>query len=162
MNSDRASDGWTVSIEAPVGRLVTSFADSMPRWRPEDVNGGADAIVRCWSAHGVPVTMHEPTVFLSVPLDASVEAGGETYRAKPPSNAPSVPEGVEAELGLSAGQSQEPALLLEERRRICSAVGQPRSMRCKAQARVASILITQGFGNPALDRAWPRNGVPWA
>ena len=42
--------------------------------------------------------MHAPELWLSIPHDASVEAGGQTFRAKPPSSARSVPEGVSGEL----------------------------------------------------------------
>ena len=40
----------------------------MPRWRPEDVNRGADDIVARLRAAGVPVEAHAPGNFLSIPL----------------------------------------------------------------------------------------------
>jgi hypothetical protein len=85
-----------ISIEAP-WELVETFS-VMHRWRPEDVNKGADAIGKRLKKLGIPFEMHEPTIFLSVPLDASVKLGGKTFRAKPPSMSPSVPEGLSGQL----------------------------------------------------------------
>lgn len=85
-----------ISLEAP-WELVETFS-VMHRWRPEDVNKGADAIGERLKALGIPFEMHEPTIFLSVPLDASVKLGGKTFRAKPPSMSPSVPDGLSGQL----------------------------------------------------------------
>lgn len=85
-----------ISLEAP-WELVETFS-VMHRWRPEDVNKGADAIGKRLKALGIPFEMHEPTIFLSVPLDASVKLGGKTFRAKPPSMSTSVPEGLAGQL----------------------------------------------------------------
>lgn len=85
-----------ISLEAP-WELVETFS-VMHRWRPEDVNKGADAIGERLKKLGIPFEMHEPTIFLSVPLDASVKLGGKTFRAKPPSMSPSVPEGLSGQL----------------------------------------------------------------
>ncbi|MBV9564244.1 MAG: peptidase M28, partial [Bradyrhizobium sp.] len=78
-----------ISLDEP-WKLVEAFS-TMPRWRPEDVNKGADVIVGRLKALGVPVEVHEPEIYLSIPLSASVEAGGKVFRAKPPSSALSVP-----------------------------------------------------------------------
>src|SRR4051794_35048559 len=86
----------SISLDAPWS-LVEAFA-TMPRWRPEDVNAGADHIASVLERLGVPVTVHEPEIYLSIPLRAEVRVGGETYRAKPPSMSISAPAGVEAGL----------------------------------------------------------------
>ncbi len=84
-----------ISLDAP-WELVELFART-PRWKPADVNNSADMIVERLRAHGVPVTVHEPEIYLSIPFEASVTAGGQTMRAKPP--AYSVPTaGVTAEV----------------------------------------------------------------
>jgi N-acetylated-alpha-linked acidic dipeptidase len=85
-----------ISLQAP-WELVETFS-VMHRWRPEDVNKGADAIGERLAKLGIPFEMHEPTIFLSVPLDASVRLGGKTFRAKPPSMSPSVPAGLSGQL----------------------------------------------------------------
>jgi N-acetylated-alpha-linked acidic dipeptidase len=68
-----------ISLDEP-WRLVETFS-TMPRWRPEDVNRGADTIADRLRALGVPVEVHEPEIYLSIPLSASVQAGGKTFRA---------------------------------------------------------------------------------
>src|SRR5829696_434603 len=86
----------SVSLDAPWS-LVEAFS-KMPRWRPEDVNAGADTIASALARLGVPVTVHEPKIYLSIPLRAEVRVGSETYRAKPPSMSISAPKGVTGEL----------------------------------------------------------------
>ena len=136
----------SISIDAP-WKLVTSFA-SMPRWRPDDVNAGADEILRMLEGLGIPATVHEPTVFLSIPLDASVEAGGKTFRAKPPSNARSMPEGLEAELVYLPANLKN---LRSYSKNVQDLFGSSVTSMDDVRARLeGKILITQGFGNPAL------------
>src|SRR5215212_2781037 len=86
----------SISLDAPWS-LVEAFS-TMPRWRPDDVNAGADHIASVLTRLGVPVTVHEPEIYLSIPLRAEVRVGGEAYRAKPPSMSISAPAGVEAGL----------------------------------------------------------------
>ena len=85
-----------VSLAAPWD-LVEAFS-TMPRWLPRDVNKGADAIARRLKKLGVPVEVFKPSIYLSVPLSASVKVGARTYRAKPPSMTVSAPEGISGEL----------------------------------------------------------------
>ena len=60
----------SISLDAPWS-LVEAFS-TMPRWRPEDVNAGADHIASVLTRLGVPVTVHEPEIYLSIPLRAEV------------------------------------------------------------------------------------------
>ncbi len=85
-----------VSLDAP-WTLVESFA-GQPREKPEDVNRGADMIAGALSALGIPVTVYEPRIFLSLPISASVTAGGKTFAAKPPAFCASCPDGVTGQL----------------------------------------------------------------
>jgi len=71
-----------VTLDEPWG-LVESFA-TFKREHPDDVNRGMDEVVSRLRAHGVEVTVHEPSLYLSLPGVARVEAGGKTFRAKPP------------------------------------------------------------------------------
>ena len=63
-----------VSLDVP-WVLVETFA-TLPRWRPEDVNRAVDVLVGRLHGLGVPVEVHEPEIFLSIPYSASVMAGG--------------------------------------------------------------------------------------
>src|SRR5258708_272231 len=75
--------------------LIESFA-TQPREQPDDANRGAELIAERLRSAGIPVTMHEPTLFLSLPGPASVEIAGKRYRAKPPAFSANVPQGVTA------------------------------------------------------------------
>ena len=135
-----------ISLDLPWG-LVEAFS-TMPRWRPEDVNRGADAIVERLRAAGVPVEVHEPEIYLSIPYAASVTAGGVTYRAKPPSSALSVPGGRTGRLIMLKAN---PKALRSYNRDIKTLFGGSISTVEEARALVAgNIVVMQGFGNPAL------------
>ena len=85
-----------ISIDAPWS-LIEAFA-TQPREKPEDGNRGAEMIAERLRGFGVPVTMHQPDLYLSLPISASVQASGETFAAKPPAFSVSAPEGIEAPL----------------------------------------------------------------
>lgn len=135
-----------VSIGTP-WELVETFAGTH-RWRPEDVNRGVDLLVDRIARLGVPITVHQPEIYLSVPLDASVEAGGVTHRAKPPSSSLSVPEGRTAKLVYLAANLKA---LRSYSRDVKELFGGSVASEAEARAKVAGkIVITEGFGNPAL------------
>lgn len=71
-----------VSLDVPWA-LVEAFAGT-PRWKPADVNASAAMIVGALEGAGVPVTVHDAHMHLSIPFDARVKSGGRTFRAKPP------------------------------------------------------------------------------
>jgi hypothetical protein len=81
-----------VSLDAPWS-LVEKFS-TMPRWKPEDVEKAAHEIARRLKEVGVPVTLHEADLYLSIPFTASVKAGGRTFKAKPPAYAADCRQGV--------------------------------------------------------------------
>lgn len=85
-----------INIEAPWS-LIEKFAHQH-REKPEDANRGAEMIGEALEAHGIPVTMYAPRLFLSLPITASVEAGGRVFPAKPPAFCASMPAGLEGEL----------------------------------------------------------------
>ena len=78
-----------ISIDAPWS-LIEAFA-TQPREKPEDGNRGAEMIAERLRGFGVPVTMHQPDLYLSLPISASVQAGGATFAAKPPAFSVSAP-----------------------------------------------------------------------
>src|SRR6516164_7795651 len=63
--------------------LVERFS-CQPREKPADANRGAEIIAERLKSAGIPVTVHEPMLFLSLPGPASVEIGGKRFKAKPP------------------------------------------------------------------------------
>jgi N-acetylated-alpha-linked acidic dipeptidase len=127
--------------------LVTTFA-GRERWRPEDVNSAGDLIAERLRALGLPVTVHRPKLALSVPLSASVTLDGAEMFAKPPSSSKSCPEGVTGELVFIPAQKS--SLRSYDKKAIAffgASVGTDTEMREKLAGK---ILITEGFGNPAL------------
>ena len=124
--------------------LVETFS-GMHRWRPDDVNVAGDLIADRLRALGVPVTVHRPRVFLSVPHDASVAAAGVTHRAKPPSSAAHCPDGVTGELVYVPSQKASLRSYTKNAIAFFGKEGADLGARLKGR-----ILLTEGFGNPAL------------
>jgi len=135
-----------VSLDLPWS-LVESFS-TLPRWRPEDVNRAADVLAAKLREAGVPVEMHAPEIYLSVPYSASVMAGGFTYRAKPPSSSLSVPGGRGGRL---VSLAANPKALRSYNRDIKTLFGGSISSIEEVKRLVGgNIVVMQGFGNPAL------------
>ena len=127
--------------------LVTTFA-GRERWRPDDVNAAGDLIAERLRGLGLPVTVHRPMLALSVPLSASVTLDGTQMFAKPPSSSKSCPDGVTGALVFLPAQKS--SLRSYDKKAIAffgEEVGTDAEMRDKVAGK---ILITEGFGNPAL------------
>ncbi|MBM3568093.1 MAG: M28 family peptidase [Alphaproteobacteria bacterium] len=121
--------------------LIEAYAQ-MPRWRPEDVNGGVDHLTAILKRLGVPVEVHEPEIYLSIPLGASVVVGNQSFRAKPPSMSLSVPGGVEAEL---VYLRTNPHTMRSYTRNPEEIFVDGKAALAKAKGR---IVIMDGFANP--------------
>lgn len=135
-----------VSLEAP-WELVEAFS-RQPRWQPEDVNTAADMIGERLAKLGVPVMMNEADLCLSIPLSASVSAGGQTFKAKPPSSSLSVPAGRTAPLLYIPANLKA---LRSYSRDVAELFGGAIADEAEVRAKVGGkIFITEGFGNPAL------------
>jgi hypothetical protein len=138
-----------VGIEAP-WELTEKFA-TFPRWKPADVNAAGDMIAERLRRHGVPVTLLEPEIYLSVPFDAAVRAEGKTYRAKPPSYSVSVPQGLEGELVyVPAAYSKSVSTLFAKNQD--PALSAPGRLRGK-------IVISEGFAFPQKMQEFEQKGA---
>ncbi len=73
--------------------LVERFTTLVRESSSEDERTAFNYVSERLSALGVPHEMHMPEQFLSVPIKASLEAGGTTYRAKTPGFSISTPAG---------------------------------------------------------------------
>jgi hypothetical protein len=122
--------------------LIKAFA-TQPREKSDDVNRAADMIAEWLASVGIPVTMHEPVLFLSLPAKARVEAGGRTFAAKPPAFSKPCPEGVDAPLVFVPGRTSEA---------ITVSPAEPDRYRDK-------IVVTEGLGLPMLIDELERSGA---
>jgi N-acetylated-alpha-linked acidic dipeptidase len=77
--------------------IVEAFSQ-IKREHPADGNRAISLVVERLRRHGVPVTVHEPMLYLTLPQGAHVEAEGRKLHARPAPMTLSVPQGVEAEL----------------------------------------------------------------
>ncbi len=144
-----------VTLDVPWA-LVEDYA-KMPRWRPEDVNGGVDHLVGVLAKLGVPVTVHEPEIYLSIPLHAAVTVGNQSFRAKPPSMSISVPKGIEAEMIHLATNPKNIRSYTRNPAEIFLDAGPDLPKRVKGR-----IVIMGGFANPgtcSLLEEWGAVGV---
>jgi len=127
--------------------LVETFS-TVHRCEPQDVDRGAEIIVERARRLGLAAEVHRPDVFLSIPHEASVAVGGEAFRAKPPSLSRSVPEGVSAE---ATHIRANPKNLRTYSRDVRDVFGENFTDWADFKRRIEGrILITEGFGNPAL------------
>jgi N-acetylated-alpha-linked acidic dipeptidase len=138
-----------IKLDAP-WELVEAFAKH-PRWKPEDVNAAADMIAARLAAHGVPVTMHEPEIYLSIPFHAEVRAGGRTFRAKPPAMARDCRGGVTAPLAYVPAQYSKGIGTLFVRNDDAGASSEERLR--------GRIVISEGFAFPGKMLEFERKGA---
>jgi len=128
----------------------------MPRWRPKDVNKGADVIVKMLKAAGVPVTVHKPTVYLSIPLGAEVRMSGRPFKAKPSASGRDCPQGIEGELVyVPATYSKSVGTLFAKnfaKKEEAGPLSRPERIGGK-------IVISEGFAFPGKMLEFEQNGA---
>jgi len=137
-----------ISMDVPWA-LVELFA-TMLRVHPDEANRAADVLVERLRELGVPVQVHEPSLYLSLPVHAEVRAGGRTLRAKPPAGSYNAPNGVEGQLihvpaGFAVG-SEDVFDTYDE-----ASVG-----RLDLEGK---IVLTEGFASPANVSALQKQGA---
>ena len=84
----------SISLDAPWA-LIERFS-TLKREHPDDVRIAAQEIADRLRAHGVPVEVHDPEIFLSLPGRASVTTGDVSVRAKPMAMSVAFPNGLTA------------------------------------------------------------------
>ncbi len=127
-----------VSAELPWD-LVLTYA-KMPRWKPDDVANSVKEIVGRLQAHGVPVTVHEPSLYLSIPYTAEVRSEAGNFRAKPPAYSTDCRDGLEAELVYVPAKISSSISNLFDKNQDES-LSSPERLRGK-------IVISEGFSFP--------------
>lgn len=115
--------------------LIERFA-TLRREHPDDVKTACDEIVSRLRRHGVPVEVHEPVVYLSLPGQGSVTCPLGRFRAKP--MAMSVPGTFTAPLAYVPARYARGADELFSRNLVG---GEDLDLRGK-------LVVTEGFGMP--------------
>ena len=140
MNDTETAVLGDISLDEPWS-LVESFA-TYKREHPRDVNRGMEEVVSRLERHGVPVTVHEPRLYLSLPGEARVEAGGRTFRAKPPAYSADARGGLTGTLVyVGANQADDIDTIFDRK------LDPSRDVRSEVEGR---IVISEGFASPGM------------
>ncbi|TWF49438.1 M28 family peptidase [Neorhizobium alkalisoli] len=140
MNEIESAVLGAVTLDEPWS-LIESFS-TYKREHPADVNRAMDEIAARLKKYGIEATMHEPSLYLSLPISARVEAGGTTFRAKPPSYALDAVDGVTGELVYIA--SLQPKAISTMFEKTVDSTG-----ALAAMVR-GKVVLSEGFANPGL------------
>src|SRR5215213_5491750 len=130
----------SLSIDEP-WKLVETFS-TWVREHPNDVNRAMDYVVERLRSFGVPVTVHEPELYLSLPGKARVEVDGKTFRAKPPAYSADARNGFEGELVyIPANQADDIDTIFDKK------LDRKGAQQARARGR---IVISEGYASPGL------------
>ena len=136
-----------VSLDAPWA-LIERFT-TLRREHPTDVATAADEIASRLRALGVPVEVHRPTLFLSLPGKASVTVSGQAIRAKPMAMSVAYPDGLTAPL------AYVPARYARNADEIFT-----KGFVGDAEVDVAGkIVVSEGFGMPGKVAYFEQRGA---
>ena len=131
-----------ISLEAPWA-LVQRFG-SLPREHPDDVRKAGFELIGRLAALGVPVTMEEPELFLSLPRSASISTRDKSIGARPLAMSRSLPAGLNAPL-IFAPSTGDTGLT-------------PWSSGTELDV-AGKFVLTHGFGDHGVVRRFERQGA---
>lgn len=138
-----------ISLDVP-WNLVEKFA-TLPRWKAKDVNRAADVISKMLKDCGVPVEVHEPSLYLSIPYSAEIKANGKSFRAKPPAYSSDCRDGLTGELvHVPASYSKTISTLFNK--------NQDDQLSSAERIR-GKIVISEGFAFPGKMLEFERRGA---
>ncbi|AFZ69443.1 M28 family peptidase [Deinococcus peraridilitoris] len=127
--------------------LIERFS-TLKREDPQDVRQAAEIIEQSLQQLGIPVEIHRPELFLSIPRSAAVRLGDMTFPAKAMAMSLNVPEGLTAPLVYQASQYALDANDVFAHQDI----NDNQDVRGK-------IVVTEGFGMPSKVRALEQRGA---
>lgn len=136
-----------ISIQEPWA-LIERYTTLVRESGSQDERVAAEYIADRLKALGVPVTMHEPTIFLSVPRSASVTVGERTLRAKTPAMSRSTGPG-----GVSGEVVYVPASFARSSSSLFDYLA-----RADVDVR-GKIVLTDGMSMPAAVQEFDRRGA---
>ena len=135
-----------VNLEAP-WELIERFA-TLKREDPQDVKRAAALITERLDRHGVPVEVHTPELFLSIPRSAGVTIGDTTLPAKAMAMSAVFPGGIRAPL---IYQPSDYALDADE---LFSRPPAAEELDVRGK-----IVVSEGFGMPGKVSDLERRGA---
>jgi len=136
-----------LSIEAPWA-LIERFTTLVRESGSEDERLAATYIAGQLTDYGIPHTVYDPEIFLSVPVSAQLEYDDKAFRAKPPSfSKPTGPAGITGEAIYVSSRRPGTASNLFD-----FASGDDVDVRGK-------IVVTEGYGFPAAVRRFELAGA---
>ncbi len=135
-----------VNLDTP-WELIERFT-TLKREDPGDVSQAASLIAERLTRHGVPVEIHRPELFLSIPRSASVTMGGVTLFAKAMAMSAIFPQGLSAPLVYQPSGYALDADELFSRQ----TPGEELDVRGK-------IVVSEGFGMPGKVSDLERRGA---
>jgi len=138
-----------VTLDEPWA-LIEEFA-GFAREHPDDVNRGMDLVTDRLKAHGVPVEVHKPSLYLSIPGKARVETGGRTFRAKPPAYSVHAGDGLSGQLAyMPANQADDIDTIFDKK--LADPEAAEKSIR-------GNIVISEGFASPGMISEFQKLGA---
>ena len=137
----------SITLDEPWS-LIERFT-TLRREHPDDVRTAAEEIVSRLERLGVPVDVHDPELFLSLPGAGSVSVQGASYRAKPMAMSVAYPQGLTAPLVYAQARYARGADELFSRNLVGDGT---LDMRGK-------IVVSEGFGMPGKVSHFEANGA---
>ncbi|MEF2279841.1 M28 family peptidase [Deinococcus sp. YIM 134068] len=135
-----------VTLDRP-WELIEAFS-GLKREHPDDVRRAAEQIERHLRQLGIPVKVHRPELFLSLPRRASVTVGGATFSAKPMAMSAIFGEGLTAPL------VYQPSVYAANADDMFSSALLEGEVDVRGR-----IVVTEGFGMPGKIRELERRGA---
>lgn len=136
-----------ISLDEPWS-LIERFT-TLRREHPDDVATASEEIVGRLTRLGVPVEVHRPTLFLSLPGKASVATGGRSFRAKPMAMSVAFPAGVTAPLAYVEARYARNADEMFSRGLVSEAETDLRG----------KLVVSEGFGMPGKVAYFEQRGA---
>ncbi|MCC7425730.1 MAG: M28 family peptidase [Alphaproteobacteria bacterium] len=124
--------------------LIEEFS-TIVREHPDECNRAAESIAARLRKLGVPVTVHEMNLRLSLPGKSGVILDGKEFRAKTPALSRAAPDGIEAELIYVPSRKDSLKLYSVDPRDMFEASFVDAGGPARIKGR---IVVTEGLSNP--------------
>lgn len=146
-------------VSSDIGWSLVERFSRQPRAMPDEVCAGAGIIVEILRTAGIEPVVHEPEIYLGIPVSAEIVAAKRTFRTKATALSPAVDQLTAPLLYLASRQSGSRV----HTRNPKDLFAQDFASEDEARDHVCGkLVITEGFSNPArtqLLQGWGAAGV---